>query len=329
MTRLSSAWLRLTPRARGGLGIGIVLAVVAAVTGVILAGGGGEAPAAAPERTTTTTTTTAPTTTAPTTTTAPAGPVAPLTGQPTGDPGHLQRPALAVKVDNLDTAHESALPQQGVSQADVVFEEIVEGDITRLVAVFHSQDPGLVGPVRSARTTDVHLLPQLGRVLLAWSGGNGAVVGAVRGTPEIVDVGHDAASNAYHRDRARKAPHTLFITPVDLWARTPTGSGPPPALFRYRTTGQANPASAAPAAGVDLTWGSGRASAPVSWRWDANRTQYMRSQAGRNHVEVGGTQLSAANVVVLTTEYRPSPADTRSPEAQSIGTGEAFVYTNG
>ena len=88
----------------------------------------------------------------------------------------MQRPALAVKVDNLDANGETAVPQLGLLKADVVFEEIVEGNITRLVGVFHSQQPGRVGPVRSARTTDVQLLPQLGRPLLAWSGGNAGVV---------------------------------------------------------------------------------------------------------------------------------------------------------
>ena len=93
----------------------------------------------APVATTSTTTTEAEITT---TTEPETGPVAPLTGLRLADASAARRLALAVKIDNLDTVRESAVPQAGLQKADVVFEEIVEGNITRLVAVFHSQAPG-------------------------------------------------------------------------------------------------------------------------------------------------------------------------------------------
>src|SRR5579885_2020678 len=86
-----------------------------------------------------------PTTAAPPATT-PSGPPCPLTGQPTAS-GVPQRPALAVKVDNYPDAR----PQSGLDKADIVFEEPVEGGITRLVAVFQCSQASLVGPIRSAR----------------------------------------------------------------------------------------------------------------------------------------------------------------------------------
>ena len=257
------------------------------------------------------------------------GPVAPLTGLRLAAGANASRPALTVKIDNLDAARESALPQTGLTKADIVIEEIVEGNITRFVAIFQSQSPGAVGPVRSARTTDVHLLPQLGRTLLAWSGGNGGVVQAVRSSPSIIDVGADRAGGAYFRDRSRKAPHNLYVQTGDLWARAPAGTPPPPQLFQYRVPGQRNPASAKAASGVDLSWGGGLASSPVSWRWDPSLRLYVRSQRGRPHVDSTGTRLSAQNVVVLVTPYGKSPADLRSPEALTVGGGEAYIYSNG
>jgi hypothetical protein len=276
-------------------------------------------------------TTAGPTTTAVvTTTTEPdRGPVAPLTGLRVGDPALMGRPALAVKIDNLDMPGESALPQAGLSRADVVFEEVVEGNITRLVAVFHSKQPGRVGPVRSARTTDVHLLPQFGRILLAWSGGNDGVKAAVRASGSLIDVGHDAATPSYSRDRSRRAPHNLFVDGDSLWSRTPAGTGPPPALFQYRAPGQAQPSTSQAAAGVDLSWGAGAATAPVNWRWDPAIRLYVRSQAGRPHTDADGTRITAKNVVVMVTDYGRSAADSRSPEAHVVGSGEAFVYTEG
>lgn len=316
----------LSVGAKRGLVAGGV-AVAAALLGAAVAfGGGSDQPSATPS--TSTTSSTAVVEPVTTTTQAPVGPVAPLTGLRLPEGTVLDRPALAVKVDNLDAARETALPQSGLPRADVIYEEVVEGNITRLVAVFHSQDPGRVGPVRSARTTDVHLLPQLGRVLLAWSGGNQGVVGAVRGSASIIDVGYDTATGSYERDGSRRAPHNLYVRAGELWGGA-GDAGAPPALFRYRAEGQPDPPTAQPALGVSITWGGGIASSPVAWTWDPALRVYVRDQNGRPHADADGTRLAAPNVVVLVTEYGRSAADSRSPEAVTVGSGEAFVYTNG
>lgn len=234
-----------------------------------------------------------------------------------------------MKIDNLDAPSETALPQAGLNRADVVFEEIVEGNITRLVAVFHSQQPGRVGPVRSARTTDVQILPQFGRALLGWSGGNDGVVAAVRNSPSIIDAGWDAVPGSYARDRSRRAPHNLFTQADELWSRAPDDAGPPPPMFLYRSTGQAMPATAQPSPGVDISWGGGIATAPAGWRWDPELRLYLRTQQGRPHLDEDGSQVAAKNVVVFATEYGQSPADARSPEALTVGSGELFAFTNG
>lgn len=330
MGALSEFWGNLSSSGRRGVvGGGLGVLAVALIAAVVVAGGGGDETAAP----TTTTTTEAPTTTTSTiatTTTEPAtGPVAPLTGLRVTDPALVARPALAMKVDNLDAPNESAVPQLGLLKADVVFEEIVEGNITRLVAVFHSQSPGRVGPIRSARTTDVQLLPQLGRPLLGWSGGNDGVVAAVRSSPSIIDAGWDAAPGSYARSGPHRAPHNLYAQADELWAKAPADTPPPVPLFQYRTPGQELPAEARQALGVDLSWGGGAAVAPVSWRWDENLRVWVRSQRGRFHVDQGGEAITAKNVVVLVTEYGQSAADARSPEAQTVGSGELFVYTNG
>ena len=264
-----------------------------------------------------------------TTTTQPVGgPTAPLTGLRIEDPALVARPALAVKIDNFDAPRETAVPQSGLPGADIVFEELVEGNITRLVAIFHSRQPGRVGPVRSARTTDLAILPQFGRALLAWSGGNKGVTAAVRANPSIIDVGVGVAPGAYARDRGRRAPHNLYVSADGLFGRAPAGTAGPGPLFQYRTPGQPNPPGAVGSAGVDLAWGPFSV-APVSWRWDSGTQLYVRSQAGRAHSDASGKRITAANVVVLVTPYGQSPADTRSPEAHTVGSGEALVYTNG
>src|SRR5947208_4946338 len=166
------------------------LIVVVALTLLVSCGGGKKK--AAP--TTTTTTTSSTTTTAP-----PPPPVYPLTGLPATNPAHLARPALVVKIDNADgSGSNSARPQMGLNQADVVYEEMVEGSVTRLAAVFHSGDSDPVGPVRSARTTDIAVFSPLNRPLYAWSGANGDFAAIIRSS-NLIDVGYDAQPDAYER----------------------------------------------------------------------------------------------------------------------------------
>src|SRR4051812_11166301 len=90
----------------------------------------------------------------------------PTTGHPfTGRPGAQNGPVLVVKVDNT----RSAKPQRGLRSADIVYVEQVEGGLSRVMAVFSSTLPPQVGPVRSARISDLHILPQFGRPAFAYS----------------------------------------------------------------------------------------------------------------------------------------------------------------
>jgi hypothetical protein len=123
-----------------------------------------------------------------------------------GTPGEVpQRAALGVKIDTT----EAGRPQTGLAQADVVFEEMVEGGLTRLLAVFHSQDPESLGPVRSARSTDLFILAELGRPLFAWSGANPTFAAAVEAA-DLVDVGVGATPDGYRREPDRPAPYNLY-----------------------------------------------------------------------------------------------------------------------
>lgn len=259
-------------------------------------------------------------------------PIAPLTGLPYTAPEVADRPAIAVKIDNLDLGDstEAALPQGGLPLADIVFEELVEGDITRFVAVFHSMSPGKrIGPVRSARTTDLQILPQFGRTLFAWSGGNEGVTAAVAEVESIVDLGAGRLPSAYSRDSSRRAPHNLYVDAASLWTNAPDEIVPPKPIFTYRDAPDDPPETARPATGLDIVWGPGSASSPTGWQWDEDLQVYRREQRGRPHLDESGDQILTQNVVVLVTEYGQSPADARSPEAHTIGEGEAFVFTDG
>ncbi|MGH9022342.1 MAG: DUF3048 domain-containing protein, partial [Acidimicrobiia bacterium] len=176
-----------------------------------------------------------------------AAPVAPLTGLPDPSGAVTSRPALSMKIDNAPRAR----PQAGLEQADVVFEEVVEGGSTRFIAVFHSKDAGEVGPVRSVRPMDPQILAPL-KGLFGYSGGIPAFISLLHDSP-VSDVGFDRVTAAYRAERARPRPHNLFGSLAALWAKAEgAAAAPPDPLFTYLGTGEAF--GGEPVAGVTISY---------------------------------------------------------------------------
>lgn len=262
-----------------------------------------------------------------TTTVAPAF-VAPLTGLATDDAGVTTRPALVVKISNAGVG---VRPQAGLASADLVFEEMVEGGETRFAAVFQSTTPNMVGPVRSARTTDVHLVALFNHPLFAWSGANAVFAKIIRSSP-LVDVGFDKASSDYARRRDRKGDNNLFTSAVKLLALAPAGAAPPAPTFQYRAAGEALPAGARAVNGATITFAGGSRLARV-WTWDAALAGWRRTQSGTAHVDEDGTPVAPANVVIQFVAYADTglrdTAGSPVPEAQCDGSGVVWVLTDG
>ncbi|MGI8793659.1 MAG: DUF3048 domain-containing protein [Acidimicrobiales bacterium] len=265
----------------------------------------------------------APTTTAPTTTAPVATGGAPLTGLP-ADAARLDRPALLVKIDNAPKGR----PQGGINSADIVVEEMVEGGVTRLAVIFHSQDAGDVGPVRSFRTTDLALAGQLGKPLFAYSGANADFEARARSAP-IVNVSHNSAPKAYKRVSGRPAPYNLFVDTAALRTRDAEGTKPQP-WFSYRAEG--TPSSGEPATGVSMEY-RGRIVTAADWSWDPATSAWLRSQNGTPHVDAAGDRVAPKNVVVQFVEYHDTGYRDQSgepvPEATLIGEGEVWVFSDG
>lgn len=307
----------MSPRRRNALiGAGVALALAAiGATAFLLTRS--EEPA--PSTTTTTTTTTSTTTVPPEAT----GPIAPLTGLvvPDTDPeavARLQRPALAAKIDNAP----QAMPQVGLDRADIVIELRVEG-ISRFVAVVHSQQVDELGPIRSARTSDPDLLAMFVRPLFAWSGGNPKVIGQIRSTPWIQSLTPDQVRGAYSRSSAKRAPHNLIADVERLYRAADEPPAVPGPVFGYLTR-DADPGGA-PVPGLSVSVGASSS----TYVWDAGAERWFRWSGSTPQRVRGGEQVSAANVVVLATPYTASSADPRSPEAQTLGSGSAWVFTGG
>jgi len=273
-----------------------------------------------------TTTTTQP---PPSTSTAPAvaANAGPLTGLSADPPGPA-RPALVVKIDNAPKAR----PQAGINDADVVVEEGVEGGVTRFATLFQSHDAPAVGPVRSARSTDLLFARQLGRPLFAYSGANAVFEGLVQKAP-LVNVGVSRFPTAYHREPGRPAPYNLFSETKALFASAADDVTPPPPLFSYRAVGEAPPeAGSEPAPRVEAVWKL-NITTTVVYGWDEPSKTFRRTTDGAPHLDAARVQVAPQNVVFQVVSYHNTGLVDRSgaqvPEADLVGEGDAWVLTGG
>jgi hypothetical protein len=248
----------------------------------------------------------------------------PLTGVAShGDEGPPARPALAVKVENAPEAR----PQVGLSHADIVYEEPVEGGVTRFIVVFQCDDASRLGPVRSARMTDISVLAQYGTPLFGFAGGAPQVRNAVA-RADIVDLNYIDAAARYVRDESRPAPHNLYTTSKKLYKAGRSSAVAPEPVFAYSDDieGKSKPAKSVHIPFSDTY-------ADVNWAWDAADAHWLRSHGTDPHVLENGEQVAATNLVVMKVKVTDSDiedvAGYASPEVDLVGSGKAWVLRDG
>jgi hypothetical protein len=260
---------------------------------------------------------------------APPAPVVPVTWPLTGVPTTevAARPALAVKIENPPQVR----PQTGLEAADVVWEQVVEGGVTRFLAVYHSRLPEEVGPIRSVRPMDPAITAPLGGVI-AFSGGQPRFVADLVAAGVQV-ISHDEADPGFHRLRGRAAPHNVFGDPAELVEQADDAHrAPPEPQFRIaRRPDLATAVTAgSPATTVLLTMST---AAHPGWTWDPADGTWLRSESGAPATAASGARLAATNVVVLRVDLVDSgtrdPAGAVVPETLLVGTGAATVATGG
>jgi hypothetical protein len=229
-------------------------------------------------------------------------------------------PVLAVKIDNT----RAAKPQLGLRSADIVYVEQVEGGLSRIMAVFSSKLPPRVGPVRSARISDLHILPEFGRAAFAYSGVQGKMKPFVASAP-LIDVSQDKAGAGYSRSGARTAPYNLYGVPRQLLARAPGAARAADIGFRF---------GPAPDGGRPVTTFSARyPAASFRFQWSAADHRWLVAQDGRPDRAAEGGVLGGATIVVQRVRTTRSQFHdfhgSYTPLVQTVGTGTATVLRDG
>ena len=273
---------------------------------------------------------------APTPSPTPAPVYWPLTGQLAEDPAKVKRRPLNVRMPN-DLA---ARPQVGLAKADIVFEMIVEGGITRHSVIFHSQDAEGVGPVRSYRFSDLHITQMLKGALVA-SGATVEEIDAVTrhiAGGNMISVDRNRYGAPYYRVAGRPGPNDLFadLNKAREAVNQAGGSGPvdvPPLSFL--PPGSADPlaggfATSQPASSVVIPFRQ-----PSTFTWDQGSEGYRRSQGGVQTVDPeGSVAISAKNVVVIWTDIWETVVvqdifGSKGLDYRMTGGGKASIFRDG
>lgn len=252
----------------------------------------------------------------------------PLTGVE-GKEAKMQRPAVSVKIENAPEAR----PTRGLEHADIVWEEVVEGGITRFVATYHSTLPDAVEPVRSVRPMDAAIVAPM-KGILAYSGGQLPFIDKVNRVSTqsvIMDDGHAGFS----RDPSRPAPHNVIGRPKVFLAQEREDLrlfSPPPAQFTYaHGKGKGSAVAKGRKAGTLKVRLSNRQTS--YWYWDGGSRTYKRSEGGAPSMSMSGVRHGARNVVaievdVVMTPYT-DPSGAHVPETKLVGSGEGFLASGG
>ncbi|MEW9531288.1 DUF3048 domain-containing protein [Microbispora sp. NPDC049125] len=241
----------------------------------------------------------------------------PFTGRPTA----ARRPVLAVKIENTSAGK----PQMGLRSADIVYVEQVEGGLTRLMAIFSSKLPAQVGPVRSARISDLHILPQFGKPALAYSGVQTKMIPFVQ-QASLFDVSDSSAPNAYSRVPGRVAPYNLFGAPRKLLARAPQASKAADVGFVFSDQ---PPAGGVPQKAVNVRYPAAR----FSFTWSGAQKRWLVTQDGAKDMAAEGGQQGAPTIVIQWVKTDRSQFhdfhQSYTPLVHSVGKGTGVVLRDG
>lgn len=248
----------------------------------------------------------------------------PLTGLMVGDPALATRQAVTVKIENSAASR----PQTGLDKADVVYEAVVEGGQTRFLAVFHSTDAPVVGPVRSVRSSDPAIVAPFGGVV-AYSGGIARFVNAMKATG-LTNFDETSGANAFGRRRDKSAPHNLYVSVPALLAKAPEAGVPPPFAPFLRPGEAFAPAGALPVSSLAVAVGG---SSTTGYQYDPSSATWKRSTDGRPFMVENGGQVAPTTVIVQFVSYEPTgEVDTSGSavlEAKVVGSGDAVVFAGG
>ena len=280
---------------------------------------------------------------APSTSSGKSAPVWSLTGLPGPDDAQIQ-PIVVVKIENDPIVR----PQTGLDRADLIFEELVEGGMTRFAVAFQSDLPDEVGPVRSVRHVDVAIAEPMADAFVFSGGARRTMKFVKRKLPTTISVVNEGAPGMYRKPEL-SAPHDLFLKMKDMLAAVAEHDSPSAGFFvrpepkpSASATTMASPGtSASPKPSSTVLVGKSVTDVAVTfssfsgpnWKWNATDKMWMRSEGIKPFLNKDKTQFGTNNLVII--EVREIDAGYHGqtggyvPRTVLTGSGRAWVLSEG
>ena len=237
----------------------------------------------------------------------------------------IDGPILAVKIDDTSMAR----PQIGVDEADLVYIEQVEGGLTRLAAIFSSMIPQNVGPVRSARISDIDILSQYGKVVFGYSGAQRAML-AVIANSNLWDYGAQRQSPIiYTRDETRPAPYNMVMRTAPLFEKVKSDQREVAVSKSIGWNFGEAPIGGVAIDSVLVQWPASKYEAT----WSKSEKRWLLSNGGTPNLAASGKQLGATTFVIQNVQMSNSIYRTKdggyTPLSETVGVGSGYILRDG
>ena len=237
----------------------------------------------------------------------------------------IDGPVLAVKIDDTNAAH----PQIGIEDAEIVYIEQVEAGLTRLAAIYSTVIPQRIGPVRSARISDIDILNQFGRVAFAYSGAQRKLLPVIAAA-NLEDLGAQRQSpTIYTTDHARRSPFAMVLRADLLMQKIKDNNLPVDLAKSVGFVFGDLPEGGKPVQQVVMNWPS----ATYSAQWSEKESRWHLSHNGKLNLAESGIVLGPTTLVIQMVKISPSEYGDKfggiTPLSETVGTGKAYVLRNG
>jgi len=230
----------------------------------------------------------------------------------------------AVMIEN----HPASRPQSGLDKASVVYEVLVEGGITRFMAIYLENSATEIGPVRSARPYYLDWVLGLSSFYVHAGGSEEALARLI--TDDILDLNHDKSH--FWRSNNRYSPHNLYTSTDDLqdYARQKNYN-----LSADYTSGDFKKDSSLedrPESITSITIDFSTYTYQVIWQYDQKTNEYSRVMAGSAHRDAkNNNQLLTKSIII---QYIPTSISTYNSAKQildleTIGKGKVLIFQDG
>lgn len=245
---------------------------------------------------------------------------APLTGLEVKDEAALTKPVTAVIIENSPDAR----PQSGLKKAEVAFEAIAEGGITRFMVLYQQNKPGLIGPVRSVRSYHPNWLRPFD-ASIAHVGGSQRALAEIR-NGMFRDIDQFFNSGSYWRATDRYAPHNVYTNSQRLDTLN-AAKGYKTSKPKGFTRTDGKPVKKPNATKITVVVSSPTYTS--SYTYDKKTNSYIRSLGGVVHTDREDGAITPSVVIALKVDEQTVWEETWREQIQNTGQGQAVIFQNG